>query len=202
MRMSDFAARLPRFGVAALALAALAACTTAEGTNAFTDVGTFEREVMSSTLQGLSVIPKEAPKDQNLTPRAPLAMPRDNGQLPPPQQAAAVAQLPADSDGVEVDVSGLTAEDVAKLRNARVVDLRSVSGRPLTAEEVQKLTAGMKAARIAYGQSTERALYLPPDEYFTTSPDGQQMVCLAANGDVVPLVDPRCPAEIRAALSQ
>ncbi len=37
----------------------LSACTTTEGTNAFTDFGTFEREVMTSTAQGIGLVPQE-----------------------------------------------------------------------------------------------------------------------------------------------
>ena len=42
-----------------LLLPALAGCTTAEGTNAFATPATFEREVMTSTLQGLDIVPQE-----------------------------------------------------------------------------------------------------------------------------------------------
>ena len=34
----------------------LSACTTTEGTNAFSDFGTFEREVMTSTAQGVGLV--------------------------------------------------------------------------------------------------------------------------------------------------
>ena len=44
-----------------------------------------------------------------------------------------------------------------------------------------------------------RPLYLPPEEYFTTV-KGQDTVCLAANGEIVPVTDKACPAEVRKAL--
>ena len=42
--------------------AGLGACTTVEGTNALTDVGTFEREVATETLKGLGMVPQETKK--------------------------------------------------------------------------------------------------------------------------------------------
>ena len=42
----------------------LSACTTVEGTNALTDVGTFEREVMSETLRGVGMIDKEQKSEE------------------------------------------------------------------------------------------------------------------------------------------
>ena len=44
------------------AVAALAACTTVEGTNAFKDGETFEREVLTSTAQGIGLLPREKKK--------------------------------------------------------------------------------------------------------------------------------------------
>ena len=44
-----------------------------------------------------------------------------------------------------------------------------------------------------------RPLYLPPDEYFTRVGDAN-LVCRAANGELVPLNDARCPEEVRRAL--
>jgi hypothetical protein len=108
-----------------------------------------------------------------------------------------VALLPVDSGKVQIDSTGLTEEDIKRLRNARVVDLRTLSGRPLTDVEARQLTARMKAARLKSGP---RPLYLPPEEYFTTV-KGQDLVCLAKNGDLVPLTDASCPPEIRKALS-
>lgn len=176
----------------------MSACTTVEGTNAFVDAETFEREVASETLRGLGIIEKEDPKELGNA-RGPLVLPKDTESLPPPREETMVAQLPEDSDKVQIDASGLTEEDLRRLRSARVVDLRAISGRPLTDEEAQKLTARMKAARLEVTENKERPLFLPPDEYFTTV-GGQDLICLADNGDLVPLDDPACPPAIRAAL--
>ena len=189
-----------RTGLAAAALCAvlgLGACTTVEGTNALVDASTFEREVATETLKGLGVIEREKKETIN-SPRAPLVLPKDASALPAPKQASADL-LPKDSDSVQIDASGLTEEDIRRLRNARVVDVRALSGRPLTEVETKQLTARMKAARIAFTQNKDRPLFLPPDEYFTTV-GGQDLICLAENGDLVPLDDPACPPEIRAAL--
>lgn len=187
-----------RFAATAIIVAlGLGACTTVEGTNALVDATTFEREVAAETLKGLGVIERED-KETIKTPRAPLVLPKDKNALPPPRQAS-TDLLPEDSDNVQIDASGLTEDDIRRLRNARVVDIRAISGRPLTEQETAQLTARMKAARIAFSQNKERPLYLPPDEYFTTV-GGQELICLAENGDLVPLDDPACPPEIRAAL--
>lgn len=191
-RIGQFAA----ISVAGLMFAALGACTTVEGTNAFTDVGTFEREVMTSTLQGVGIIPQDN-KPELESPRAPLVLPADSDSLPPPTESR-VAELPEDSDTVQIDAAGISEADLQRLRNARVVDMRSVSGRPLSEEETRQLQSRMQAGGISTRQG-DRPLYLPPDEYFTTV-NNQDTVCLAANGDLVPLNDPACPPEIRAAL--
>lgn len=183
-------------GVAMLALG-LGACTTVEGTNALTDVGTFEREVMTSTLTGLGIVPKTEKADTNQR-RGPLVLPKDGATAPPPGDDRRVAALPKDSDTVEIDMRGLSQEDLKRLRNARVVDLTSSSGRPLTEAESRKLTARMNGARMVNGK---RPLYLPPAEYFTVV-NGRETVCLARNGDIVPLNDRACPAEIRKALTK
>lgn len=183
---------------AALLLAlAVSACTTTEGTNAMTDFGTFEREVMTSTLQGLGVIERTEKEDTN-TRRAPLALPKQTASLPTPAPAddAKTAMLPADSANVQIDTTGLSEEDMKRLRNARVVDLRTLAGRPLTDVEARQLTARMTAAQLKGGP---RPLYLPPEEYFTVV-GGKDTVCLAKNGDLVPLSDKSCPEEIRKAL--
>lgn len=148
-------------------------------------------------MKGLGVIERED-KETIKTPRAPLVLPKDSSALPAPRQAS-TDLLPEDSDSVQIDISGLTEEDIRRLRNARVVDIRAISGRPLTEAETKQLTARMKAARIAFTQNAERPLFLPPDEYFTTV-GGQELICLAENGDLVPLDDPACPPEIRAVL--
>jgi len=192
-----------RAGLAALALAAtlaLGACTTVEGTNAMTDFGTFEREVLNTTARGVGLIPGDAPKQDLTNARAPLVLPRDQAALPAPTQAAST-QLPADSSKVQIDTSNLTQADIENLRNARVVDLRSLSGRPLTEAEINQMTARMRAANIAVTGDSRRPLYLPPAEYFTRVGDAQ-LVCRAASGELVSLNDDRCPAEIRRALQR
>lgn len=188
-----------RTGLLSLALLVglgLSACTTTEGTNAMTDFGTFEREVMTSTLEGFGVVDREEKEEINQR-RAPLVMPK-TASLPAPTPAdrSTVAMLPEDSDNVQLDTSNLSEADIKRLRNARVVDLRTLSGRPLTDTEAKQLTARMTATQLKSGP---RPLYLPPDEYFTTV-RGQDMVCLAPNGDLVPLNDKACPDEIRRAL--
>lgn len=180
---------------AVIAVSGLAACTTTEGTNAFTDIATFEREVMTETLIGVGMIPREE-KDENVNPRGPLVLPKSNASLPAPQQATSAAALPTDSTKVELDATGLSQEDLSRLRRVRVVDPYASSGRPLTQAELAKLIGKMKAARI----NPERPLYLPPIEYFTTSVKGQDLVCMAKNGELVPLNDPTCPPEVRKAL--
>lgn len=160
------------------------------------DVATFEREVMTETLKGVGMIPRDE-KPELAQHRAPLVLPKDSGNLPLPADATATAALPADSDIVQIDATNLTQEELRLLRNARVVDLRTVSGRPLTETEAKQLTARMIMAKNYTG---ERSLILPPDEYFTVSAEGNTLVCLAKNGDLVSINDPACPDEIRRAL--
>jgi len=183
--------------VAGVALVSLSACTTLEGTNAFTDGATFEREVLRSTLQGIGVVPAEPGPTNTQTQRAPLVVP-GSGAVPPPPQQAATAALPANSDQVVLDRSGLTDADLAFLRDGRVVDVNQVQGRPLTETEARQLAARMAAYRQAQGQG-ERSIYLPPEAYFNRV-GGQQLICLASNGTLVPLNDPTCPPEVRAQL--
>ena len=192
---------LTRAGLLSLAMlltAGLAACTTAEGTNALTDFRTFEREVMTSTARGVGLVPGEAPKADLTQARAPLVLPRDASQLPAPSVSAA-AQLPRNSDAVQIDASNLTEADLTRLRNARVVDMRTLSGRPLTEAEGRALTARMQAANMAVSSTNKRPLYLPPDEYFTRVGNAD-LVCKAANGAIVPLNDAACPPEVRKAI--
>ncbi len=192
--------KLAKLALAAFALAlsaTLAGCVTVEGTNALVNAETFEREVATETLKGLGIIDREN-KETIKVPRAPLVLPKDKTALPAPTDRN-VAALPQDSDKVQIDTSGLTDEDIKRLRNARVVDLRTIGGRPLTEAESRKLIARMKAARIELSQNVARPLYLPPDEYFTVVGD-VNLICLAKNGDLVSLKDPRCPPEIRKAL--
>ena len=181
-------------GIALLLAGGLGACTTVEGTNAMTDFPTFEREVMTSTLQGLGAVPQET-KPELGTRRGPLVMPKQTASLPPPVTATP-SVLPRDSDTVEINTAGLTDEDLARLRHARVVDLRTLSGRPLTADETRQLTARFQGAQI----QGKRSLIIPPDEYFTVV-IGQDMVCMAEIGDLVPLNDKRCPPAIKRALA-
>ncbi len=177
---------------------ALSGCTTVEGTNAMTDIGTFEREVAIESMKGMGMMDREQ-KDENIPLRAPLVMPKSSAVLPTPEDAKAdktAELLPKDSGMVQIDTTNLTEEDLKRLRNARVVDLRSLSGRPLTETEAKQLTARMTAAKLKGGP---RPLYLPPDQYFTTV-KGQDTVCLAPSGDIVPVTDKSCPPEIRKAL--
>lgn len=181
-----------------LMVVGLGACTTAEGTNALTDVGTFEREVMISTARGVGLVPGEAPKEDLTQARAPLVLPRDASKLPTPT-ASAADQLPVDSDTVKIDTSNLTEADITRLRNARVVDLRSLGGRPLTEDEARALTARMTAANMAISGHAKRPLYLPPEEYFTRVGNAD-LVCRTPGGAIVALRDPSCPEEVRRAL--
>ena len=176
-----------------LAALGLGACTTTEGTNALSDFCTFEREVMTSTLQGLGMVEREEKEETNRR-RAPLVIPRTASLPAPVEERDSV--LPEDSDTAQLNTAGLTEADIRRLRNARVVDLRSLSGRPLTEAEARQLTARMTAARLKPGP---RPLYLPPDEYFTVV-GGRDTVCMARSGELVALDDEACPAEIRKAL--
>lgn len=190
-----------RAGLLSLGLilsAGLSACTTTEGTNAMSDIGTFEREVAIETMKGMGMMEREE-KDENIQPRGPLVLPK-TASLPPPVDSASdrtAALLPADSGNAQIDTRGLTQDDLSRLRNARVVDLHTVDGRPLTDEEAKKLTAKFKSAQLKGGP---RPLYMPPEQYFTTV-KGKDTVCLAANGELVPLDDKACPPEIRKALA-
>lgn len=179
-----------------LVAAGLSACTTTEGTNAFTDIATFEREVMTSTAQGVGLVPKEVKPDPT-NPRGPLVMPKAGEALPAPTtDETAVAMLPVDSDTVKVDTTGLSDADLARAKRTRVVSLTTPDGRPLTAEELKALTARMKEYRI----SRQRSIFTPPEQYFSVTANQQDLVCLAANGDLVSVNDPSCPPEIRKAL--
>lgn len=193
MKRNDFRSGIAVATFCAIALS-LSACTTTEGTNALGDVTTFEREVMTETLKGVGMIPRDE-KPELAQHRAPLVLPKGNDSLPPPNTA--VAQLPADSDVVQIDATNLSQDELRLLRNARVVDLRTVSGRPLTETEARQLTARMVMAKNYTGA---RPLILPPDEYFTVSAQGNTLVCLAKNGELVSVNDAACPEEIRRAL--
>jgi hypothetical protein len=183
--------------VAAILLVAvgLTACTTTEGTNAFTDIGTFEREVMTSTAQGFGLVPKEEKPDPT-NPRGPLVLPKSGQALPAPTESATVAMLPEDSNSVKIDTTGLTDADLARAKRTRVVSLQTPDGRPLTQAELQALTARMKEFRV----SNQRSIYTPPEQYFSVSTTQQDLVCLAASGELVSVNDPACPPAIRQAL--
>lgn len=177
----------------------VSACTTTEGTNALGDIGTFEREVLNETMQGMGVMDRKA-KEESTERRGPLVLPKTNASLPAPpdaKAAKAASLLPEDSSRVQIDASNISDADLKRLRNARVVDLRTLNGRPLTEAESKQLTSRMTAAQLKGGP---RPLYLPPEEYYTTV-KGQDMVCLAANGELVPLTDKSCPPEVRRALA-
>jgi hypothetical protein len=193
---------IARAGLAALGLAAtlaLGACTTVEGTNAMTDFGTFEREVMSQTARGVGLINGPDDKEEPTSARAPLVLPRADGSLPAPTVATAAAQLPENSDTVRIDTTNLTPEDLARLRNARVVDMRTLGGRALTEEEARQLTANMRANNMAVSGNSTRPLYLPPADYFTRVGDAE-LVCRTPSGQLVSIYDPSCPSEVRRAL--
>jgi len=181
-----------------LLLPALAGCTTAEGTNAFATPATFEREVMTSTLQGLDIVPQDVKKPDDRT-RTPLVLPKQTAVLPPPQKDTQVASLPANSDNPQISTAGLSQADLAHLRNARVVDLNSLSGRPLTDTERKQLTARMQAANVQVATNGDRPLYLPPPSYFTDY-QGKDKICLAKDGTLVSLSDPKCPDDIKKAM--
>lgn len=183
--------------LALLLLPVLSACTTAEGTNALVDPGTFEREVMTSTLQGLDIVPQNQKPTTNER-RAPLVLPKDTAMLPAPTKENSTA-LPTDSDNVQINTAGLTDADLQRLRNARVVDLRSIDGRPLTDVERKELTARMSAANINVASQGNRPLYLPPVTYFTDY-KGKNLICKTSDGSFVALNDPKCPQAIRDAL--
>jgi len=197
--ISSALSRIAAISLGLVAALALSACTTTEGTNAMTDFGTFEREVLTSTLSGFGVVDKPNPKEETVQPRGPLVLPKDGRSLPSPAVAnSGVAALPADSDRVQIDTSGLSDEDLKRLRNARVVDLRTVAGRPLTEAETKQLTARMTAAQLKPGA---RPLYLPPEEYFLNL-EGTDLVCMSKGGQLVPVNSRECPKEVRDAIAQ
>jgi hypothetical protein len=202
---SEFIGQRPNFvavtrsamlGCALLLGVGLSACTTTEGTNALTDPGTFEREVMDTTAVGLGLIPGQVKPDPT-GPRAPLVLPRNDKILPPPTTDTEAALLPKDSNKVQINTAGLSTADLQHLKNARVVDLHTIDGRPLTDVEARQLTARMKAARVS---TAKRSIFLPPETYFTGVDNAENLVCLAASGDLVSVNDPSCPPEIRKAL--
>ena len=173
----------------------LTACTTTEGTNAFTDIGTFEREVMTSTAQGVGLVPKSVKPDPT-NPRGPLVLPKGGQALPAPTEDTAVAMLPEDSSAVKIDATGLSDAELARAKRTKVVSLQTPDGRPLTQAELKALTARMKEFRV----SKQRSIFTPPEQYFSVTANQQDLVCLAASGELVSVNDPACPPAIRTAL--
>jgi hypothetical protein len=179
-----------------LVTAGLSACTTTEGTNALTDIGTFEREVMTPTAQGIGLVPKTVKPDPT-NPRGPLVIPKSTAALPPPEEADPdVAALPVDNNQPQIDTNGMSQADIEHARHVRVVDLNTPDGRPLTAAEFKKLVGKMKDYQVRQ----KRSIFVPPEEYFTVTAGQQDLVCLAKSGDLVAVNDPTCPVEIRKAL--
>lgn len=188
-------ARIAATAAILLVATGLSACTTTEGTNAFTSAQTFETEVMDSTAQGLGLIPKPVKPDPT-NPRGPLVIPKSTSVLPSPQDDTVTAQLPEDSNQPKIDTNGLSNADIERLRHVRVVDINTPDGRPLTAAELKKMTARMKGFTL----NSKRSIFTPPEQYFSLTAGQQDLVCLAKNGDLVPVNDPSCPIEIRNAL--
>lgn len=178
---------------------ALGACTTVEGTNALVDPATFEREVMSETLRGVGMLDRSE-KPEMTERRGPLVLPKQTASLPTPTQSR-TDQLPVDSAKVQIDTANLSEADLSRLRNARVVDLRTLSGRPLTDAESKALTTRMKAGRVDQLGQSKRPIYLPPEEYFTTL-DGTDLICQSATGELVKVDDKRCPAAVQSAVKR
>ena len=102
---------------------------------------------------------------------------------------------------MQIDTTGLSEADIATMRNARVVDMRTINGRPLTEDEARQLTARMQQNNMPVVASNQRPLYLPPAEYFTQVGDAS-LVCRAASGELVSLRDDRCPADVRRAIER
>lgn len=162
------------------ALMAVSACTTTEGTNAFSQSFVPGEDVLLETLEGIGIIEERSTKDPIQSARGPLVMPRDPNTLPPPSQSLA-SGLPEDSNVPEVDGTGLSRRDIDRIRVARVIDQRSGKIRDLTMEEQSKQL-------------------LSPPKRLLTRVGNRDYVCLANNGDLVSLDDPACPPAIREAL--
>lgn len=191
--------RIACVGLTVSLLALTGACTTVEGGNAFIDMETFGREVVDETVIGLGMKPriyKDVPKNQ----RAELVLPKQ-GQVGAPSEGR-VAELPQDSDGVIIDPNKVTPAMVRRIRQARVVDtVDIVAGRVLTPQERKRLSQQIVQARLLFQQSRSVTLFEPPKDYFT-SLGGSDLICLAPDGELVLLDDPKCPADIRAALDK
>lgn len=199
--MFKFSARhIGSAGAFALLAVSLSACTTVEGTNALVDVGTFEREVGQETLKGLGVIPQET-KAPIKTPRSLLALPKAGVAVAPPSKDMETAMIPTDSNQAKIDTTGLTEEQIKRIRSIVVFDGLAQSGRKLTDAEIAQVTKNIQAGRLRIERGAT-PLWVPDQSYFTTSVNGQDAVCLAANGDLVSLNDPLCPPAIKKQLSK
>jgi hypothetical protein len=179
-----------------LIAAGLSACTTTEGTNAFTSAQTFEDEVLNPAAAGIGLIPPPTAKPDPTNPRGPLVMPKADTVVPPPEKDTVTAQLPVDNGQPKVDTTGLSQTELDRLKHVRVVDINTPDGRPLTAAELKQLTGKMKGFTL----SSKRSIFTPPEQYFSLTGGQQDFVCLAKNGNLVSVSDPSCPAEIRSAL--
>lgn len=184
------------------------ACTTVEGTNAFADGNTFEREVMKETLRGIGLIDREK-KEVETNQRPKLVVPKNTAQLPLPGQVG-VADLPQDSDRVDYDRTTLSEAQIQRLTRARVVeDTTFPKGRPLTAREYRILSERMAdyLERRKQARTVRRELYQPPEEYLVTGSgqsgdENKDLICLTTEDELVSIDDPKCPSDIRAALNQ
>jgi hypothetical protein len=185
---------------AVVGLLVLAGCTTLEGTNAFVDGNTFEREVVTETLIGVGLMPREE-KEKISAPRGPLVMPIEGAALPAPRTSVASA-LPVDSDKVNLDTTGLSAADVKRIRSGLVVEKVNVEGRGLTPAEAKVLAERYRALREARAARSAAGggLFEPPERLFTKV-GSQEFICLTPSGDLVSLEDPACPPDIKAALA-
>lgn len=183
------------------AMAGLSACTTVEGSNALVNFDTFEREVMSETLKGVGIIPREDPKEALNAPRGPLVEPPNSESLPAPTESMA-SMLPEDSDNPLLDPTGLTDEEVRLIRGARVLDEDFGSGRALTPREATIIAERLRLRRELLNASRgqdDYPLEMPPLHVFTTVGD-REFICLAESGELVALDDPACPPAVREAL--
>ena len=142
----------------------MSACTTTEGTNAFTSAQTFEDEVLNPAAAGIGLIPPPATKPDPTNPRGPLVMPKADTVVPPPTKDTDTAQLPVDNGAPKVDTTGLSQADLDKIKHVRVVDINTPDGRPLTAAELKQLTGRderLYAQQQALDLHTARTVFQP-----------------------------------------
>ena len=141
----------------------LSACTTTEGTNALSDIGTFEREVLTETMKGMGVhgargeggAPSAAARW--FCPRPARCLRRTEAS----RRRAAAQDFDQRSDRHLQPLGGRPAAPAQRPGRRPAHPL----GPPLTDVEAKQLTARMTAAKLNGGP---RPLYLPPEEYFTT----------------------------------